>query len=474
MAWKTPAAACAVTGGIAQPPAAALAHFYAGLRAGDLPEVTVHAVRRHLLDTLGAALAGAAQPEPRAVLGAGEALYGGHGAAPVWGTARRVPPGLAALVNGTAAHALELDDASGCDHSGAVVVPAVLAGLTAAPGAGAGDLIAAIVAGYDLGRRVLEAAGGYDAHNGAGWHSTGTCGVFGAAIAVARLWRLPADVATEALGIAGSFASGNWSFLSDGAMTKRLHPGHAAQAGLMAAALARQGMSGPAHVFDAPWGGFLAAYAREAAEPEALTLDLGGSWRIQRSSVKPYASCRGTHAAIEAALALRQEMPASAVARIEVGVHPTVAKMCGGTSVASLVDAQMSLPYAVAVAWLHGDAGLPSFADGVRCSPEVAEWLPRVRVVHDPAVDSIVAARLTATPQKGAPRTLRIDVPAGSWNRPLPDAALVAKYRGLAAPALGPVRAAAVEALVLALGRGSEAAALPDLLSIGETRGQAA
>ncbi|WP_164125787.1 MmgE/PrpD family protein, partial [Stenotrophomonas maltophilia] len=75
-------------------------------------------------------------------------------------------------------------------------------------------------AGYDLGRRVMEAAGGYDAHNGAGWHSTGTCGVFGAAIAVARLWRLPVDIATQALGIAGSYASGNWSFLQDGAMTK--------------------------------------------------------------------------------------------------------------------------------------------------------------------------------------------------------------------------------------------------------------
>ncbi|MFX7878713.1 MmgE/PrpD family protein, partial [Acinetobacter baumannii] len=87
----------------------------------DLPEATVHAVRRHLLDTLGAALAGAAQPEPQAVLGAGAALYGAEGPAPVWGSRRRIPPALAALVNGTAAHALELDDASGCDHSGAVV-----------------------------------------------------------------------------------------------------------------------------------------------------------------------------------------------------------------------------------------------------------------------------------------------------------------------------------------------------------------
>ncbi|MGL4286226.1 MAG: MmgE/PrpD family protein [Phreatobacter sp.] len=449
----------------AQSPAVTLARFYTALGIDDLPEATVHAVRRHLLDTLGAALAGAAQPEPQAVLGAGAALYGAEGPAPVWGSRRRIPPALAALVNGTAAHALELDDASGCDHSGAVVVPAVLAALAEAPQATEQDLIAAIVAGYDLGRRVMEAAGGYDAHNGAGWHSTGTCGVFGAAIAVARLWRLPVDIATQALGIAGSYASGNWSFLQDGAMTKRLHPGHAAASGLMAAALARHGMTGPGHVFDAPWGGFLATYAREAAQPEALTRDLGSFWRIHRSSIKPYASCRGTHAAVEAALELRRDLPADSVAGIEVGVHPTIVRMCGGTSVASLVDAQMSLPYAVAVAWLHGDASLPSFADDVRASPEVADWLTRIRVVHDPAVDSNIAARLTVAPRRGAPRTLRIDIPAGSWDRPLPDGALIGKYRGLATPVLGAARAADLEALVLALGPGADCATLPALLT---------
>jgi 2-methylcitrate dehydratase PrpD len=455
-----------VTDDATPPPAVTLARFYAGLRTEDLPAATGHAVRRHLLDTLGAALAGAAQPEPLAVLRAGAALYGAHGAAPIWGSARRVPPALAALVNGTAAHALELDDASGCDHSGAVVVPAVLAALAGAAQATDHDLIAAIVAGYDLGRRVMEAAGGYDAHNGAGWHSTGTCGVFGAAIAVARLWRLPAEIAAQALGIAGSFAAGNWAFLQDGAMTKRLHPGNAAAAGLMAAALAQQGMTGPAHVFDAPWGGFLATYAREAAQPAALTQALGGFWRIHHSSIKPYASCRGTHAAVEAALALRNDVPAEQVAAIEVGVHPTTVRMCGGTSVASLVDAQMSLPYAVAVAWLHGDAGLPSFSAFIRASPAIADWLPRIHVVHDPAIGSNIAARLTVRPRAGAARTLRVDTPAGSWDRPLPDAALIAKYRGLATPVLGAVGTAALQAAVFSPGSGASAATLPDLLML--------
>jgi 2-methylcitrate dehydratase PrpD len=447
-----------------------LASFYMRLDPASLPETTRHAVRRHLLDTLGAAIAGSLQPEPRAVLEAGTLLQCGHGKASVWGTGCRLPPAWAALANGVAAHALELDDASGCDHSGAVVAPAVMAALEAAPGSGAEDLIAAIVSGYDVGRRVLEAAGGYDVHNGAGWHSTGTCGVFAAALAVARLWRLPAELAAHALGIAGSFASGNWSFLQDGAMTKRLHPGHAAASGLLAAALARAGMKGPAHVFDAPWGGFFATYATQNAEPAALSRDLGIEWRIHRSSIKPYASCRGTHAAIEAALLMRKKIPADAVLDVEIGVNPTIVKMCGGTAVSSLLDAQMSMPYAVSVAWLYGDADLPQFVASRRGSAAIAQWLPRVRVVVDPAVNSNIAARLTVRPKVGAEQTLKIDTPVGSWNRPLPDAQLVAKYRGLATPVLGEARALQIENLVLTLGLGGEAAELPELLTTSDTR----
>ncbi len=448
-------------------PSGELAGFYAGLDHAALPTATAHAVRRHMLDTLGAALAGAAQPEPSAVLAAGALVHGTGGTAAIWGRPCLAPPVLAALVNGTAAHALELDDASGCDHSGAVVVPAVLAALPAALGATDGDVIAAVVAGYDLGRRVMEAAGGYDAHNGAGWHSTGTCGVFAAAVAVARLWRLSPALTQQALGIAGSFAAGNWSFLADGAMTKRLHPGQAASAGLFAAALARAGMTGPAGVFEAGWGGFLATYAPATAQPALLTAGLGTEWRIHRSSVKPYASCRGTHAAVEAALVLRKTVPAGAAVRVEVGAHPTIVRMCGGMRVETLVDAQMSLPYAVAVAWLHGDAGLPSFAPAIRQAPELRRWLDRVRVVHDPAVPSNIAARVTVTAEDGGDVTRRVDVPLGSWDRPLPDALLIAKFQGLAAPVLGPGRTRALQQAVLALGQGS-ATQILELLAAAE------
>lgn len=441
-----------------------LGAFVAGLRGETLPAQTVHAVRRHALDTLGAAVAGAAQPEPLAALAAGTSGFGAGGSSPVWGTRHRASPALAALVNGTAAHALELDDASGCDHSGAVVVPAVFAALDLPRcEAGEWDLVAAIVAGYDVGRRVMEATGGYDGHNGAGWHSTGTCGVFAATAAVARVLCCDAATTANALGIAGSFASGTWAFLAGGAMTKRLHAGHAASAGLLAVELSRAGMSGPAQVFEAPWGGFLATYVGGGAQPALLAADLGREWRIHRSSIKPYASCRGTHAAVEAMLRLRADFPAQALERITVTVTPTVQKMCANRHVATLVDAQMSLPYALAISSLHGGAGIELFAEANRRDPAVHALMACVEVRAEAGLPSNVAARLHVQARDGRGAGMAIDVPLGSPGNPLPDAQLLQKYRALAAPVLGASRAQALESRIMALGHGSSTAGLAAL-----------
>ncbi|POR47178.1 MmgE/PrpD family protein [Bosea psychrotolerans] len=444
-----------------RPAAETLAAFYAGVRVEDLPPETIHAVRRHVLDTLGASLAGVRQPEPEAAFATARIAYGDSGPALLWGRAQTAAPAAAALVNGTAAHALELDDASGCDHSGAVVVPAVLAALPLAAGADEGDLIAAVAIGYDLGRRVLEASGGYNAHNNAGWHSTGTCGVFGAAAAVARLLACDEATTRNAFGIAGSFASGTWAFMSDGAMTKRLHPGHAAASGVLAVLLARSGMTGPAAIFDAPWGGFLPTYARDEADWAALTSGLGTDWRIHRSSIKPYASCRGTHAAVEAMLRLRGEgASVRNISAIRVNVHPTIVRMCAATSVTTLLDAQMSLPYAVAVALVRGAADLPMFSEAVRRDPAVLDQARRVEVVESVEPMTNVAAELVLDFTDGAQRRMRIDVPAGSATNPLPDDGVIAKYRSLAAPILGAGQAAALEDAVLRLGRGVQPAEL--------------
>src|SRR5262249_51494609 len=154
------------------------------------------------------------------------------------------------------------------------------------------EVITAVVLGYDVARRVLDALGGYQAHNAAGWHSTGTCGVFGAAAAAARVLGFDEPKIATTLGLAGSFSGGLWAFIHHDAMAKRVHAGRAAEGGVLAALLARDGISGPARLFDDQWGGFLATFAPDTQDPAALTRDLARAWHIRRCAIKPYASCR--------------------------------------------------------------------------------------------------------------------------------------------------------------------------------------
>src|SRR5471032_3468403 len=163
-----------------------LAAFVAETPFDALPAPVVHKAKRHILDTLCASLGGATAMEARSVRAV--MSMGSSGDVTAWGTSQTFNARDAAFVNGVAAHALELDDAGGCDHSGAVVLPAALAALacTQRPVSGR-EFLMAVVLGYDVGRRVLEACGGDSPHNNYGWHSTMTCGVFGAAAACSRL-----------------------------------------------------------------------------------------------------------------------------------------------------------------------------------------------------------------------------------------------------------------------------------------------
>ena len=154
-----------------------LVSFIRQTRFEDLPAELVARTKRHLADTLGAGLVGATSQVAKEV----SAVLLSEGATPLatlWGRKEYTSARNAALLNGIAAHAFELDDTGGCDHSGAVVIPAILAILPLCQRVISGEeLITAVVIGYDVARRVLEACGGYSAHNGAGWHSTSTCGV---------------------------------------------------------------------------------------------------------------------------------------------------------------------------------------------------------------------------------------------------------------------------------------------------------
>jgi len=416
---------------------ARLAQFCVDTRFEDLPAALVEQAKRHILDTFGAALAGAGSDVARQ---ARQVFKGEAGSTLVWGTGQRVGAAQAAMLNGIAAHALELDDTGGCDHSGAVVLPAVMAALSMSTlsvseaSIDGRELITAVVIGYEIGRRVLEACGSYSAHNGAGWHSTATCGVFGAAAASARILGLDAQQTLSALGIAGSFSGGLWAFIHDGSQSKRLHSGRAAEGGLLAARFAQQGITGPTKMFDDVWGGFLKTLAADTAAPEALDAELGLVWKLARCSIKPYAACRGTHSAIDALGLLLDQLQVSAeqVEDVQVSLCGFLQDMCGGQDVSTLQAAQMSLRYALAARLLHGHCRLEAYDDEQRRHPRIAHWMSRIRLEVAPQLSEDGEPVVSVRTVDGQQASLCVEVPLGAPGNPLSDAALEEKFFSLA------------------------------------------
>jgi 2-methylcitrate dehydratase PrpD len=424
-----------------------LVQFCIDTRYEDLPPALVTQAKRHILDTFGATLAGSVSEVAKQ---AQQVFAGETGETLVWGTGLRVGAIQAAMLNGVAAHALELDDTGGCDHSGAVVLPAVMAAVSMSPTPVNGrELITAVVIGYEVGRRVLEACGGYSAHNGAGWHSTATCGVFAAAAASARILRLDFQQTLSALGIAGSFSGGLWAFIHDGSHSKKLHSGRAAEGGLLAARFAQQGISGPTKLFDDVWGGFLKTLAGVTSQPEALDAELGAVWKLARCSIKPYASCRGTHSAIDAVGLLLDQLQVNVdqVEDIHVSLSGFLQGMCGDQEVSTLAAAQMSLPYALAARLVHGHCRLQAYDDAQRSDPRIAHWMSRIRLEVDPQLSEDGEPVVSLRTVDGRQASLCVEVPLGAPGNPLSDAALELKFFSLAG------RVMAQEQAVLLLGQ---------------------
>lgn len=407
------------------------------------PEVATE-VKRRVLDTLAAGLAGVGTPEVQAASKAAAALHGHlphDGGAVLWGSRARATAPWAALVNGTASHARELDDFDGCGHTGAVVIPAVCA-VAEQVGADGSTVMAAVAAGYDVAGRMLEAAGGYRPHNGRGWHSTATCGTFGAAAGAARALSLDANGFAHALGIAGTYVGGVWAFMADGAMTKRLHPGKAAETGVTAAFLAQAGMTGPAQILEAPWGGFFPTYCGDAARPDKLLANLGERHAIMATGIKPYACCRGSHSGIDALLHIvgQHHVQPGQIAQIVVHCPEHTARLVGSHRIEGVLDAQMSLPYALAVAACGGRADLAQF-DPVRThEPEIRRLMAATRLEIDRPADDVQGLVLDIVLHDGRTLQGQVAFAKGHPKNPLTDDEVHAKARSLIVPVLGASR----------------------------------
>lgn len=438
-----------------------------GLSTRDVPAAVVHGGKRALLDAIGSALAGCGTAEVDRVTAAARA-WGGTGPATVWGTTLTLNAPHAALANGTAVHAREVDDFGGCGHSGAVVVPAALAAAELRDVSGS-DLLLAIIAGYEAAARVINLAGGYAQHNAAGWHGTGTCGVFGAAAAAARVLGLNASETAHALALAGTYTGGIWSFIADGAMSKRLHAGKAAEGGLVAALLAREGMTGPLHVFEGDWGSFTSLYAGDKADPAALLRGFGREFLIFQSGFKPYACCRGCHSSLDAVFQLRErhalELPD--IDKVTIHACEHLARQLGKQEVGNILDAQMSLPYSVAVALTYGRADLEHYQQPHLGDPALATLARRIEVRGEPARHTGSEPEVELHLHNGTSVHATVQKAKGEHANPLSDDELRQKFFSLATLRVDRARAASIADMVWTLDTLASVAPLQALLRFG-------
>src|SRR5688500_7894645 len=417
-------------------PTREIARWISALTYNKLPARTREVVRILLLDILGCGVYGYATPWAKTLLDWTRGGAAGKGTATVWGEAA---PALrtadAALVNGTACHAFELDDYHQAKlHPGAVVIPAAIA-VAEKVGASGEQLVTAIAAGYEVMIRSSLALNPSAARL-RGWHLTGVCGPFGAAAACASLMGLDGEQTAWALGLAGTQGSGLWAFNADGTMSKRFHAGRAAQSGVMAAELAALGFTGPTQIYEFHDGGVLKAFS-DASDPAPLTRDLGSVFHLDATSIKPYSCCGSTHSYVDAALELRRKLgtPWDAKRPVKLGMAKVVDVQCGFDYVpSSALNAQMSMRYVVAAALIEGQALPPQFSDAKIADPGLTALATRIQCAHDPALDKLYPQRFAAwiaAEDKG--QWVRVDVldPLGSPAHPVDRRGVIDKFRGI-------------------------------------------
>lgn len=427
-------------------PTSDLARFCSELKYKDLSTEVRERLSYLLLDHLAVTLRGSTLPS--SIVGyhmlESMAIVSGGGAT-IFGRRERTEASWAALVNGIAAHGLEMDDVENRSslHPGVVVFPAALA-LSEQICSPPEDFYAAVVAGYEVTLRVgaaLHPDSAYDR----GFHPTAICGALGAAAASARLLGLSPEQTNMALGIAGSMASGSMAYLEDGAWTKRLHPGWASHAGIMSARLAAAGFVGPARILESPYG-FLHAYS-SAGDLSQLIRDEDEEFAIMQVSIKPYACCRYMHGPIDCLFEIlhRHRPEPEQIELVRCGV------LAGGRGLIAdpieqkrqpqnVVQAQFSMPFGAAIALLTGTAGLGVFTDEWIQNAEVQKLMQRVECYSSTELDRYYPkewrARASIRMVDGREFSANVRYASGDPNNPLSWEQLEERFHELVAPVI--------------------------------------
>ena len=402
--------------------------------------------QRLLLDIAGLCIAARHEPYVRAAL----ASIDGDGPCSVIGHAVRLNVEGAAFVNGCAAHGEDFDDTyeGGPVHAGAVIVPALLAAAERHALSGA-ELLRGIAVGVEVMCRQCAVAP-TKVHK-AGFHPTAIFGVMGAVAGLAAALKLTPTQTVNAFGIAGSMASGIIEYLAEGAWTKRLHPGWAAQSGYRAVRLAQAGFEGPRTVFEGTHGFFHGYANTNDGDFEAMLAGFGSEWIWTTIAFKPYACGTMAHPFIDCARAWRARGIAPVrIARIDCEtaegiVHRLWEPLAAKAAPPNAYAAKFSIPYAIAVAIVRDDAGLSDYTDALAHDPGLREVASKVHYAIDPAnpYPKRFTGHLRVTLTDGTVHEHRQDFFKGGIGHPLSDAELRRKFDancahgGMAADATG-------------------------------------
>ncbi|MEV0420637.1 MmgE/PrpD family protein [Streptosporangium canum] len=403
--------------------------------------------------------------------------WGGTAAAAAIGLPYGLPAPSAALVNGTLAHALDFDDTHlpSVLHPSASVVPAALAAAEDA-GAGGAALLAAVAAGDEVCVRLGMASYLPELRNSLffekGLHATSICGTIGAAVAAGLLYGLDAEGIASAIGVAASMGAGLLEANRTGGTVKRVHCGWAAHAGVTAATLAREGLTGPPTVLEGRFG-FFAAYLDGRHDADALLAGLGERWEVVRTAYKPYPANHFTHPAIDCALALRARgLDPDDIEEIELGAPAPALRTIAEPHEEKIrprspYHAKFSGPYTVATALLGG-GGLGVYLDDfAELHPRRLALAARVRCVADERASELFpmsfGAVLRVRVRGGATLTHRVDSSRGGPDNPLSPGELALKFRLNAARALPAREVAALDSRIAALATSPSCAGLARL-----------
>lgn len=408
-----------------------LADFAVGLSYEDIPELARTKAKDAVIDYLGCIL-GAADTSEAAIIDSLVDEAAAPAEATLVGSWKKSSAFYAAMSNAYRCHILEFDDGAGGMHTGTTILPAAIAAAEKY-GASGKELIRAIVLGIEAACRISLAAG---VSQNKYWHSTGTCGVFGAAMASGVIMGLDRDQLVWALGNAGTMAAGLWQFNLEGAMTKYLHCAKAASDGLLASELAKRGYTGARKIIEGEKG-FIVSHSEEK-NPEQFFETLGSEYMIDMLSIKPFPSCSHTHAAISASLQLKEtyHIKAEEIEKIIITTYkdaPITAR--NNEKFTTSREAKFSISGGAAAALLRGRVDKNTFSMESIREPELLELVAKTEIQIDDEMTKNYprqwAAAVEVQTKRGAFKIVEKE-PWGDLRDAMPLEKLKVKYMQLA------------------------------------------